>query len=142
MMDVLISLKLLSSDPFRLGDIELSPREYLEKYLTATIKAVGVYREEQKALQVDIFGKRDGNRSAWRYETVVASNRELDLSSSSYWTSVPLSIVAAMLARGDINKTGVLAPETAVEPVLFLGELETFGIRVREEELETRQDVG
>ena len=135
MMDVLRSLKLLSSEGFPVKGVEVSPRDYLEAYLGATIKTASGYLQEHKALQVDVRGIRDGQAMTWRCETVVGSNRELDLLSSAYWTSVPHSIVVAMLSRGDILQRGVFPPERIVDSSLLFEELERRGIRVSESEV-------
>jgi saccharopine dehydrogenase (NAD+, L-lysine-forming) len=135
MMDVLLGLKLLSSDPFRVSGVNIPPRQYIESYLGATTKTVTGYREEYKALQVEVRGWKAGRKTGWVCETVVGSNRDLDLLSSAYWTSIPHSISVAMLGRGAIEKYGVFPPETAVDADLFLGELRKSGIEVAEKTL-------
>jgi saccharopine dehydrogenase-like NADP-dependent oxidoreductase len=134
MMDVLLNLKLLAATPFEIQGIRVSPRQFLEEYLGSTVKPVTGYQQEHKALQVDVRGGRNGKDNGRRYETAVGSNRELDLLSSAFWTSVPHSIVVCMLGRGDIRKRGVLSPEKAVDPSLLLEELEIFGLKVSEME--------
>ena len=141
MMDVLLNLKLLAATPFEIQGIRVSPRQFLEEYLGSTVKPVTGYQQEHKALQVDVRGVRNGKDKGWRYETAVGSNRELDLLSSAFWTSVPHSIVVCMLGRGDIRKRGVLPPEKAVDPSLLLEELEKFGIKVSEMELPQAEGI-
>jgi hypothetical protein len=38
-----------------------------------------------------------------------------------------------MIARGDVQKRGVLPPETVLEPKIFFAELEKRGIFVKQE---------
>jgi lysine 6-dehydrogenase len=79
-----------------------------------------------------VRGSKEGRQTSRIYELVAASNRELDLLSSAYWTSVPLTIAVAMLGEGRITKPGVFPPETAVDPALFLEQLKNRGLDVCE----------
>ena len=77
---------------------------------------------------------QEGRSTSLIYELVAASNRELDLLSSAYWTSVPHTIAVTMLGEGRITKRGVFPPEAAVDPAFFLEELRSRGLEVREKE--------
>jgi saccharopine dehydrogenase-like NADP-dependent oxidoreductase len=50
----------------------------------------------------------------------------------AYLTGVPPSIVAQMVAKGEIKGTGVLPPENCVPPEAYLKELVNRGIEVLE----------
>lgn len=134
MMDVLLDLKLLDAEPFSIAGASVSPRAFLESYLGATIKTATGYREEFKALQVELRESKEGRQTSHLYELVAASNRELDLLSSAYWTSAPHTIAVTMLGEGRITKSGVFPPETAVDPTLFVEQLRSRGLDVRERE--------
>lgn len=41
-------------------------------------------------------------------------------------TCIPLALAAGMLARGEITKTGVMAPESCIDPETLLGRLRPF----------------
>ncbi len=45
-------------------------------------------------------------------------------------TAFPASIIAQMIARGDIKEHGVLRQEMAVPVKLFLAEMESRGLRL------------
>jgi len=60
------------------------------------------------------------------------------LSAVAIDTGVPPSVVAQMVARGEIRERGVHAPETCVDPPAFFAEIARRGMRVsvaREETL-------
>ncbi len=40
------------------------------------------------------------------------------------------ALSAVMLAKGEVNQTGVLPPEACLDPVLFLEELKKWGLQV------------
>ena len=46
--------------------------------------------------------------------------------------AIPLSIGAQMIARGDIQAEGVVPPETALNPDIFIDELARRGIEIHE----------
>jgi hypothetical protein len=47
-------------------------------------------------------------------------------------TGLPLAVGALMLARGEIDVPGVVAPEACIEPEAFLAELERRGIQIHD----------
>jgi saccharopine dehydrogenase-like NADP-dependent oxidoreductase len=56
-------------------------------------------------------------------------------------TGIPASISAQLLARGAVRRTGVLAPEAAFDPAVFIAELAKRGILV-EERMEEHGIIG
>ncbi|MBW2058499.1 MAG: saccharopine dehydrogenase NADP-binding domain-containing protein [Deltaproteobacteria bacterium] len=138
-MDALIEWGLTSTEPLRVKGISLSPREFLDAFLER-IEPVSGYVEEHKALQVEARGTRNGLGTTLCLETVVGSNRELDLTSSAYWAGVPASVVCQMIARGEIDRPGVFAPESIVEAGRLLEELRIKGIEVKD--ISSKQSTG
>ena len=134
-MDALINWGLTSEDPILVKDIRISPREFLDAFLDG-IKPVSGYFEEHKALQVEGRGLKDGRPRVYRYETVVGSNKTLNVTCSAFWAGVPASIAAQMLGSGEITRRGVLAPEIALSPERLFDELEKRNIRVTEKIIE------
>lgn len=55
-------------------------------------------------------------------------------------TGIPASIAAQLLAHGEVQGKGVMAPEAAFEPARFVAELARRGIYV-EERIEQSHDV-
>ncbi len=84
-------------------------------------------------LVVDVFGVKDG-----RDVKITHWNRHPSMDEwggkAAYYKNIaiPLSIGAQMIARGDIKATGVLPPETVINPEIFFAELERRGIMIEQ----------
>lgn len=97
-----------------------------------TVKALGplLFKLGQpdkpcSAIRVDVTGMKGG---AWQHITYGAADHMNAL------TGIPLSIGALMLGRGFIAEKGVQAPESCVDPGLFLAELGKRDVKVYEGE--------
>ncbi len=92
------------------------------------IKKLGP-RVSYSGIRVDINGYKNSRRTKIIYQVVDHMNN---------LTGIPFSIGALMLGRGEIERTGVFAPEAerAVNPDAFLQQLQDRGIKIdRREEL-------
>ncbi len=58
---------------------------------------------------------------------IAASTPVLPVGSMGESTSIPLAVVGGMIARGEIARPGVMAPESIVDPGLFFERLAGFG---------------
>jgi saccharopine dehydrogenase-like NADP-dependent oxidoreductase len=79
------------------------------------------------SLRVDCIGTRGGHSARETYACV---------SPMAKMTAAPAAIGALLLARGDVSRPGVFAPEGCVEPEKFFPLLEARGVRV-----EMREDA-
>ncbi len=98
-----------------LGKIIKAALPYLSK--------LGQAEEPCSAVRVDVGGWKDGE---YRQVSYGAAAHMADL------TGLPLAIGALMLARGQIQVPGVVAPEACVEPEPFLAELKKRGVAVHD----------
>jgi len=73
--------------------------------------------------RIDVWGEKDG-REAHRWYAGVDRMKRV--------TSIPTAVGAVMLARGEIEKRGVFAPEALIDPDTMLARLEPYGIKVEE----------
>jgi lysine 6-dehydrogenase len=84
-------------------------------------------------LVVKVYGKRDG-----RDVKVTLWNRHPSMEEwggqAAYYKNIgiPLSIGAQMIARGDVTHRGVVPPETALDPEIFIAELARRRIEIHE----------
>jgi glutamate-1-semialdehyde 2,1-aminomutase len=84
-------------------------------------------------LLVEVHGQQNG-----RGAKVTLWNRhppqEAWGGSAAYYRNIaiPLSIGVQMIARGDVTSTGVVPPETAIDPGIFFAELARRGIEIHE----------
>jgi lysine 6-dehydrogenase len=84
-------------------------------------------------LVVEIYGKRDGRNYKYTYWNRHPSQEEWGGQAAYYKNiAIPLSIGVQMIARGDVQLTGVLPPETAIDPEIFIRELARRRIEIHE----------
>lgn len=101
-------------------------KEALGRVIKAVLPALsrlGRPAEPCSAVRVDVSGWIGSAYCQVSYGAA-AHMREL--------TGLPLAIGALMLARGEINKPGVVAPEACIDPEPFLAELGRRGVAVQE----------
>jgi saccharopine dehydrogenase-like NADP-dependent oxidoreductase len=82
------------------------------------------------AIRVDVTGRKSGEWTSFTFGAAEHMN---------LLTGTPLAIGALMLGRGLISKKGVQAPESCVDPDLFLEEAAVRGLKVFEGERFDRQ---
>jgi len=68
----------------------------------------------------------------YTYRLVYGYHEKYGVSALAYLTGMPLSVVAQMLASGEIKQAGVLPPEIAVKPEPFIAELAKREVKVTE----------
>lgn len=115
--------------PPELGSV--NPRKVLA-HLIGKIETPTEDPNDSEVVRVDIVGKKAGNKKLVRMETTVLAHKEWKVSCGALDTGVPPSIVAHMLARGDIKQRGVLAPELCVPIQPFFDELAKRDIFMRQ----------
>ena len=136
----LAGLGLLSNRPVDLPKTSLSPREFILACFDTHIETPDMLREIEAAtgalpspvygtLRVDVAGEKDGHPAARRY-TISA-----DLCDATDW---PASIGAQMLAKGEIDQTGVFCPEQCILPARLFSELKKRKIHIEEIERTVR----
>ncbi|MGD2142846.1 MAG: saccharopine dehydrogenase NADP-binding domain-containing protein [Anaerolineae bacterium] len=85
-------------------------------------------------LLVDVWGKRDGRDVRVRLWSRHPPQEEWGGKAAYYKNiAIPLSIGAQMVARGDVEATGVVPPETVLNPGVFFRELRRRGIEIHEQ---------
>ena len=132
LMKAMLESGLYSERPLTVKGIETTPLEMMQELL--------IQLPESKenplwayGLVVHVFGERDGRDvkiSLWNRHPP----QEEWGGPAAYYKNIaiPLSIGAQMIARGDVTVTGVVPPESAFDPDIFLGELRRRGIEVHE----------
>jgi lysine 6-dehydrogenase len=130
MVQTLLNLGLTSNDPVSIKGIEISPREFLDNVLTS--KPIVGYVEEYKSLQVEVKGLKNSKPISIKYETLVESSTDMDLKGSAIWTGFPAAIASLMIGRGQIDATGALPSEVAVNSDVFITELAKRNIIISE----------
>ncbi|UCE16373.1 MAG: hypothetical protein JSV12_01800, partial [Candidatus Bathyarchaeota archaeon] len=131
-LKVLDEVGLTSNEAINAKGVTISPRKFLERYFGSLPKPKTQRGDEVHVVRVDVVGEKDGEKARCTFDVVNDPKPEWNASSSGFVTGVPASIVAQMLARGDIQLKGVMPSEACVRPELFIAELTKRGIEIHE----------
>jgi saccharopine dehydrogenase-like NADP-dependent oxidoreductase len=110
----------------------MSPREFLERYFGSLPRPKIKRGDEVHVVRVDVVGEKDGEEARCTFDVINDPKPEWNTSSSGFVTGVPASIIAQMIARGDIQVRGVVPSEACIRPESFIAELTKRGIRIHE----------
>ena len=125
----MIDLGLCSSDEILHEDRKITPRkvfaDLLEKHLPAD-------DPDYVLVRLDFVGKNDGETKRFRYDIVDKQDEQTGMSAMMRTTAFPASIIAQMMARGDVLMRGATPQENAIDADKFVFELEKRNIRIVE----------
>ena len=124
----IIDLGLCSSDEILVDYQKVKPRkvfgELLQKYLPAD-------GPDYVLVRLGFVGKKDGGVKRLRYDIVDKHDDSTGLSAMMRTTAFPASIIAQMMARGDVLTRGATPQEKAIDPDKFVAELERRDIGIK-----------
>lgn len=126
-MRFLARLGMTSKEDLEVDETVVKPRRVLAALLTA-MPQPEVVPDDVEVLMAIVRGRSEGRRVEWRVRAVVPAAPSLGGAAGDVDTGIPPTIVARALARGEIEKPGVWAPEQVAEPDRFFAELRTWGI--------------
>ena len=115
---------LLNKKPIDVRGVEIAPRDVFLSLIPRPLTMEEVEQKIKGGILVDaaecgvveITGEKAGEKTCYTYEWPTLSIREANktmpgVTQESYATGVPVAIFAWMLGRGEIETTGVIAPE-------------------------------
>src|SRR5260370_31707776 len=79
-------------------------------------------------LNVEVLGQQNGRPSRFEYISRHPARAEWGTAATAMMTGIPASIAAQKLARGEVSRRGLLAPEACFAPASFFAELARRGI--------------
>ena len=123
---------LYSEEPKTIKGIQTTPLEMMHELLLQLPEGkqnpLWAY-----GLVVESFGKRDGREIKVTHWNRHPPQEEWGGKAAYYKNiGIPLSIGAQMIARGEVSGTGVLPPETTLDPKIFITELAKRRIEIHE----------
>jgi saccharopine dehydrogenase-like NADP-dependent oxidoreductase len=135
-------LHLMDTEKIEFEGGAVSPREMLLKLIPPTLppkKQIELYESDQLSSDLcvtcDVVGEKDGKPVSISFWSESPSGKEAcrrirGTNDVSWLTSVPCSIFALMLLRGQIKETGVVPPEVLDpdEIEIFLAGIKGYGI--------------
>ncbi|MEO6334436.1 MAG: saccharopine dehydrogenase C-terminal domain-containing protein [Pyrinomonadaceae bacterium] len=121
----MIDLGLCSSEEIVVDFAKVTPRkvfgDLLQKHLPAD-------HPDYVLVRLDFVGRRNGEVGRARYDIVDKQDETTGLSAMMRTTAFPASIIAQMMARGDVLERGATPQEKAIDPEMFIKELASRNI--------------
>ncbi len=131
---LLVDLGLTSGEEVEIDGQRISPRRVLGEMLVQNLPA-----DEPDAVlvRVEFEGEtREGARGTLRYDIIDLFDARTGLSAMMRTTAFPASIIAQMMARGEMPNKGAIPQERCVPPERFVAELAARDIRINESWIE------
>ena len=123
----MIDLGLCSSDEMMVDYAKVTPRKVFGDLLQKHLPADG---PDYVLVRLEFVGKVAGETKKLRYDIVDKSDEQTGLSAMMRTTAFPASIIAQMMARGDVLERGATPQEKAIDPDKFVAELERRNIKI------------
>lgn len=124
----MIDLGLCSSDEIVVDLQKVIPRKVLGELLQQHLPAD---EPDYVLVRLDFVGTQGGKTSKLRYDIVDKHDSATGLSAMMRTTAFPASIIAQMMASGDVLKRGATPQEEAIDTDRFVSELEKRNINIR-----------
>ncbi len=102
--------------------MEVSPRKFLLSLLNELPAPEGD-ADDCDVIRVEVHGKKNGLKVECRVESIIRPHSRWSVSAGALDTGVPASIIAQMIAAGQVKERGVLPPEVCIEPEPYFREL-------------------
>jgi len=132
---LLIDLGLASSEQMEIDGVHLAPRRVLGEML---LKHLPADNPDLVFIRVEFRGAMtDGKTRTLRYDIIDKSDERTGLSAMMRTTAFPASIIAQMMARGEIKEKGAIPQERCVPPEAFVLALAARNIHINERITET-----
>jgi lysine 6-dehydrogenase len=125
----MVQLGLTSSDPLMVGESPIRPVDLFSELLSRNLPPD---ERDVVVLRVTVSGETEGKPCKLVYELVDYYDESTSLTAMMRTTGFSASIIAQMLAKREIETTGVVPQELAVDPEKFVEELRKREIRIGE----------
>ncbi len=127
----LVDLNFLSDEPVKGLPAEITPHHFMVKHLEPQLQ----YKEGERdivAMRNIIIGMRKGQKTIVTYDMIDWRDLETGLFAMNRTVGYTASIVAQMIASGEIRGKGLLSPAKDIPPMRFLDEIKKRGIVIKE----------
>lgn len=127
----MVQLGMASSEPIEAGEVLVRPVDLFSELLS---KNLPKDERDLVLLRITVDGTTKGRACRLVYELIDYYDEETQLTAMMRTTGFAASIIAQMLASGEIRSKGVVPQELSVPPERFVEELKRRGIAIRETE--------
>ena len=125
----MIDLGLCSSEEIVADFVKVKPRKVFGELLQQHLPADG---PDYVLVRLEFAGVVDGRPRTMRYDIVDKQDEATGLSAMMRTTAFPASIIAQMMAKGDVVTRGATPQESAIDPDRFVAELSRRNIVINE----------
>jgi lysine 6-dehydrogenase len=125
----MIDLGLCSSEEILVDYARVTPRKVFGELLQQRLPAD---EPDYVLVRLEFAGTKDGAQKTLRYDIVDKFDAATGLSAMMRTTAFPASIIAQMMARGDVLMRGATPQEKAIDAEKFVAELARRNIDIRE----------
>jgi len=125
---ILNEMGMTATQLIKVNGASISPREFLFRVAPPP----DVKTRDAAGIVVTVSGKKNEEAVKLVYSLVYHFHKKYSVSALAYLTGMPLSVVAQMLAKSEIEETGVLPPETAIKAEPFFKEIAKRGVEITE----------
>lgn len=126
----MIDLGLCSSDEIVADFVKVKPRKVFGELLTQHLPADG---PDYVLVRLDFVGTKDSELKKLRYDIVDKQDESTGLSSMMRTTAFPASIVAQMMAKGEVLVRGSTPQESAIDPEKFVAKLSRRNVKIQQQ---------
>jgi len=124
----MIDLGLCSSEPIVADFQKVVPRKVFGQLLQQNLPADG---PDYVLVRLDFAGTKEGRSQSLQYDIVDKYDDLSGMSAMMRTTAFPASIIAQMMASGDVLKRGATPQEMAIDPEKFVEELGRRDIKIK-----------
>jgi lysine 6-dehydrogenase len=136
-LELFAETKLTGDGEVEVDGHRVASKAFLRAHILEHAAGWGGEGEWAFLLRVEVAGRRGGRAERLAFTTSHPPRAEWGTAATARMTGIPASIGAQKLARGEVSRAGVLAPEACFDPEPFFEELSRRGIRVHERGLAT-----
>jgi lysine 6-dehydrogenase len=106
----------------------VKPRKVFGELLQRHLPADG---PDYVLVRLDFVGESRGTSKKLRYDIVDKLDQSTGLSAMMRTTAFPASIIAQMMAKGEVLERGATPQEKAIDPERFVAELDRRDIKIK-----------
>jgi lysine 6-dehydrogenase len=125
----MIDLGLCSSEEILVDYARITPRKVFGEILQ---KALPADEPDYVLVRLEFVGKSGDESKRLRYDIVDKFDEKTNLSAMMRTTAFPASIIAQMMASGDVREKGATPQEKAIDAEKFVAELARRNIKIQE----------
>ncbi len=126
----MIDLGLCSSEEFLIDSAKITPRKVFGELLQKNLPAD---EPDYVLIRLEFVGMKNGEKKRLRYNIVDKFDETTNLSAMMRTTAFPVSIIAQMAARGEVEMRGATPQEKAIDAEKFAAELARRNIKFSSE---------